>query len=88
MTDVIKAANVRFGIFGHILESGGRASDLSGKKKVKPSTWSKQLYVNAGTANPDPWELLNKEFSYGMGLWVEVEKNRARYRVFRLPESE
>ncbi len=88
MTELLKAAKVPFGIFGHILEAGGRGTDLDGKRRVKPGKWAKQLYVNAGTANPDPWMMLDGSTGYGMGLWVEIEGNRARYEVFRLPEPE
>jgi Icc-related predicted phosphoesterase len=84
MTELLKVTKVPFGIFGHILEAGGRGSDLTGRRRVKPGKWSKQLYVNAGTANPDPWPLLDGKTSYGMALWVEIEPKRARYRVFRL----
>lgn len=84
MTEVLRSTKTQFGIFGHILESGGRGSNLSGKKRIKPGKWSKQLYVNAGTANPDPWGMLGGKTSYGMALWVEVDRKRARYQVFRL----
>lgn len=88
MTELMKVAKVPFGIFGHILESGGRGADIDGKRRVAPGKWSKELVVNAGTANPDPWVLLNDKTSYGMALWVEIDGKRARYRVFRLPEPE
>lgn len=86
MTEILKVADVPFGIFGHILEAGGRGTDLDGKKRIKPGQWAKQLYVNAGTANPDPWQMLDGSTGYGMGLWVEIDGKRARYEVFRLPE--
>lgn len=86
MTDVIQGAKVKFGIFGHILEAGGRGSNLKGNRRRKPKKWHKSLYVNAGTANTDPWTMLNGKTSYGMGLLYEIKGNRARYRVHRLKE--
>ncbi|MCA9551474.1 MAG: metallophosphoesterase, partial [Myxococcales bacterium] len=86
ITDILKVGKVPFGIFGHILEAGGRASDLTGAKGRKPKKWAKSLYVNAGSANPDPWTMLNKRLSYGMALFVEVQGDKARYEVLRLPE--
>lgn len=86
ITDVIEGAKVSFGIFGHILEAGGRASDLSGNKQRKPKKWYSSLYVNAGSANPDPWTMLDDETSWGMGLLYEVKGKKARYRVYRLAE--
>lgn len=84
MTDLIRGAKVSFGIFGHILEAGGRASDLQGKKAKKAKKWHKSLYVNAGTANTDPWNMLNGKTSYGMGLMYEVKGKQARHQVFKL----
>lgn len=84
ITDVLRGADVPFGIFGHILESGGRGSDLLGKKRRRPGRWYGALYVNAGTANPDPWTMLDGETSYGMALLYEVRGKKARYEVLRL----
>ena len=85
LAKVLKLTKTRFGIFGHILEAGGRGSDLSGKKARKKKRWARSLYVNAGTANPDPWSMLGGKTSYGMGLWFELDSRRgkARYRVVR-----
>ncbi len=82
----IREEKVTFGIFGHILESGGRGSDADGKKVKKPDLWHRDLFVNAGTANPDPWTMLGGKTSYGMGLKVELDakKKQARYKVLRL----
>ncbi len=84
MTEMITRAKVPFGIFGHILEAGGRASDISGRRSRKQKRWHRSLYVNAGTVNPDPWVMLNGKTSYGMGLHVGIKGKRARYRVLRL----
>ncbi len=84
MTETIKDLNIPFGIFGHILESGGRATDLSGRAPAAPNAWQKALYVNAGTANPDPWGMLDGSTSYGIGVVMELNKDRAKYHVEKL----
>lgn len=87
VTQLIKVHRIRFGLFGHILEAGGRASDLAGQRRRKPNRWYPNLYVNAGTVNPDPWPMLDGKTSYGMGLYVEIKDKKARYSVIRLSEQ-
>jgi Icc-related predicted phosphoesterase len=84
MTEMIKDLKLPFGIFGHILEAGGRATDLSGKKKLAPKKWHPSLFVNAGTLNTDPWRMLDGRESRGMALYMEIDGKRARYEVLRL----
>ena len=83
---LLKEQRIRFGLFGHILEAGGRASDLAGRRRRRENVWHPNLFVNAGTINPDPWPMLNGSTSYGMALYVEVKGKKARYSVIRLPE--
>ncbi|MBI4815629.1 MAG: metallophosphoesterase [Deltaproteobacteria bacterium] len=83
MHTAIEQLGISFGIFGHILEAGGRGTDLNGTKALPEGVWHPQLYVNAGTANPDPWPLLDGKTSHGMGLVVELSEGKARYRVLR-----
>lgn len=85
MSELLKTEKLRFGIFGHILEAGGRGSDLTGTKKLAQKTWHPDLYVNAGTLNPDPWTMLDGTTSYGIAMYLEIEAKRARYEVERLP---
>lgn len=84
ITKLLRLSRTRFGIFGHILEAGGRGTDLSGRRARKPKRWHSSLYVNAGTANPDPWVMLDGKTGYGMALFFEIKRNKARYEVFRL----
>lgn len=84
MTAFIQDLKIPFGLFGHILEAGGRGTDLTGTKPRKPKKWHPSLYVNAGTLNPDPWTMLDGKTSNGMGLYVEVDKKRARYEVEKM----
>ena len=84
MADLIVELKIAHGLFGHILESGGRGTNRLGKKRIKQGKWAKGLFVNAGTANPDPWPMLDGSTSHGMGMFVEVKGNKARYWVKRL----
>jgi Icc-related predicted phosphoesterase len=86
MTELVKNEKLRFGIFGHILEAGGRGSDLTGAKRLAQKAWHPELYVNAGTLNPDPWTMLDGTTSYGIAMYLEIEAKRARYEVERLPQ--
>lgn len=86
MTDLIKELQIPFGIFGHILEAGGRGTDLTGRAPAAPNTWQKALYVNAGTANPDPWGMLDGSTSYGMAVILELSKDRGKFHVEKLPK--
>lgn len=81
MTAMIRDLKIRFGLFGHILEAGGRATDLTGTKPVKPKKWAKALFTNCGTINPDPWKMLNGSTSSGMAMIIEINAKKARYSI-------
>lgn len=90
MTTVMKDTGVVFGLFGHILESGGRATDSLGKQPKAVGAWHESLIVNAGSANTDPWTMVEGTTSYGMAVRFELDTTpkrpaRARYAVERLP---
>jgi hypothetical protein len=83
MTAMMKDSGIGFGLFGHILEAGGRGTDAA-SKPVGAGKWSPTLWVNAGSANTDPWSMLDGSTGYGMALRVELEPARARYTVEKL----
>jgi hypothetical protein len=85
LTELVTDLKIRLGIFGHILESGGRGSDLAGKQKLAQKVWHPELHVNAGTLNTDPWSMVDGTTSNGMALYLELEPKRARYEVEKLP---
>lgn len=88
MATFIEESKIKFGIFGHILEAGGRGSDALGKASRKTGTWHSSLFINAGTANTDPWGLLGGGTSYGMAAVFELNKGKARYEIERLPRPQ
>jgi len=76
---VLQQAKIQFGVFGHILESGGRATDLAGKKQVKPNTLSAELFVNPGPAFADPWPLNGGAVSHGMAALLTLRNGKAEW---------
>ena len=75
----IAEARIPFGIFGHILESGGRATDVSGKKQVKPNSAVSELFVNPGPAFADPWQLNSGTVSHGMAAILTLRSGKGEW---------
>jgi Icc-related predicted phosphoesterase len=90
LTEVISASKIPFGAFGHILEAGGKATDLTGKKEIKPGTYSETLYLNPGSANSLPWRMNSGPDSYGMAAILTLTAGstpaKAKYEIFRSPQ--
>ena len=80
LASVMQQAKVSFGVFGHILESGGRATDLAGKKQVKPNSLSTELFVNPGPAFADPWQLNSGTVSHGMAAILTIRGSKAEWQ--------
>jgi Icc-related predicted phosphoesterase len=80
---VIAEAKIPFGVFGHILESGGRATDLQGRKPVKPGQAVPALYVNPGPAFADPWGLNGGGVSRGMAAILTIKGGKGEWQQLR-----
>ena len=81
----IDEQEVPFGVFGHVYESGGRATrDRMGQHSVPEGEWSSTLYVNPGAAEAVPYDLQGGRRSRGMGVIIEIGESGARYRVRHL----
>lgn len=77
---LLEDANIPLGIFGHILEAGGRAtSDLKRgtPQKLPMKAPVEPLYVNVGSACASPWAMLGGKQSYGMAAVVSLENRRS-----------
>lgn len=77
---------VHFGIFSHILEAGGRATDDVVRQKPIKLPMRRPvdtLYVNAGSASSYGWQMLNKKTSRGMAAIYVVNdiENGGKARV-------
>ncbi|MGI5861389.1 MAG: metallophosphoesterase family protein [Myxococcales bacterium] len=82
ITEAIKRAKIAFGVHGHILEAGGRATDLAGKPlaegKLHPA-----LFLNPGPASALPWKLNDGKMSYGLAAILTLKGKSARYEILR-----
>lgn len=83
LAHLLRKRAIPFGIFGHILEAGGRGVAADLKSRVRENQYSSKLYLNAGSVSGDPWPMLNGSASYGMALMVEIKSGKARYKVKR-----
>jgi Icc-related predicted phosphoesterase len=85
LTRLIRSGDFAFGLFGHILEAGGRAvgSDLA--TPVREEQWSPRLYVNAGSASASPWTLDDGTTSSGMAAVMTIAGNKAKvaFKIFK-----
>jgi hypothetical protein len=86
LTQAIVDAKIPFGVFGHILEAGGKATDLKGNP-LPENKLSKALYLNPGPANPLPWKLNSGQTSYGLAAVLTVEGKQAKYQLLRAPKK-
>jgi Icc-related predicted phosphoesterase len=84
LLDLIRAERVQVGLFGHILEAGGRAVGEDGASPVGEGDWASHLYVNAGSASGLPTDLHGGKSSRGMAMIIEVREARTRYSVKRI----
>lgn len=76
----IAAAKINFGVFGHILEAGGRATDLEGRKLVKPGQLATSLFVNPGPAFADPWGLNGGGVSRGLAAILTIKNGKGEWQ--------
>jgi hypothetical protein len=87
MTELFKTSEVRFGLFSHILEAGGRAtSDLA---RGTPVRWPMKgpvdrLYVNAGSVSATPWPMLDGTTSTGMAAVMTLDAGKASVEMVKL----
>lgn len=82
---LIKDAKIPFGVFGHILEAGGHATDLAGKV-LPPKKPAKALYLNQGSVNPLVWKMNDGTTSYGLAALLTINGPQASYEMIRLPK--
>lgn len=85
LTALVQRAKIAFGITGHILEAGGKGTDVAGKvlpqKKLHPA-----LFVNQGSANPLPWKLNDGSTAWGLAAIMTIDGKKAAYEVLRGPK--
>jgi Icc-related predicted phosphoesterase len=79
---------VRYGLFSHILEAGGRAvDDLEAEKDLKlpMRAPTERLYINVGSASAYPWTMLDGKAKKGLaGIFTLDEQGKARVTFLEL----
>ena len=76
----IAEAKINFGVFGHILEAGGRATDLEGKKTIRTGQLATALFVNPGPAFADPWGLNGGGVSHGLAAILTIKNGKGEWQ--------
>ncbi|MBI5527123.1 MAG: metallophosphoesterase [Deltaproteobacteria bacterium] len=87
MAEMIGETKVKFAVMGHIIEAGGKATDVKGRV-IKQGDWAPQLFVNPGAAQSLPWKLHDGTTSNGMGAIMYVKAGKAKYRILIPPKWE
>jgi hypothetical protein len=80
LASALSKAGIRFGLFGHVYESGGHATLADGATPVSAGVWQDSLYLQAGAADAVPVSLVGGGRSVGLAHVIEISGNRARYR--------
>lgn len=85
LASALKEHDVKLGIFGNVHEAGGRATDLSGKRKRKQGKLYTSLFLNPGPADGVLWQMNDDSQSAGMAAMMTIRGKKAGYRIKRLP---
>jgi hypothetical protein len=80
---LLTARRARFGVFGQVWESGGRAVDGAGNP-LAAGDWADQLYVNPGAADRTPWPMADGSTVAGQAAVITIEGKRAQMELVRL----
>jgi hypothetical protein len=85
---LLDKAKIPFGVFGHILEAGGRGVAADMATAVPPGKAVPSLFINAGSISADPWGMLDGKTGWGMAMLLVIDGNQARYEVKRFEQRE
>lgn len=78
---VLDDQKIRFGIFGHVYESGGHAVQADGRTPARSGVWNESLWIQAGAAEALPMFLQGEGRARGMAQIVSFSADRARYQT-------
>jgi Icc-related predicted phosphoesterase len=81
LTHILKSAQMAFGLFGYVFESGGHGTLNDGSTPIGPAVWQESLFLQVGSAGSTPISLINEGRSAGMAQIVEFSGNRSRFRT-------
>jgi hypothetical protein len=79
ITSLLLEEDVRFGLFSHIIEAGGRATaELKRGTPLKlPTGRQERLYVNSGSSGSYPWLMHGGRNSEGLAMIVTIDDDGA-----------
>jgi Icc-related predicted phosphoesterase len=80
---LIAAAEIPFGLFAHIHEAGGKATDVLGRDLVEQGKAVSSFFLNVGPADSIRWLMNDGTESRGMAGMVRVEGEKAAYTIHR-----
>ncbi len=80
-------SKIGFGLFGHVYEAGGKATNSDGETSVASGAWQDTLYLQAGAVDSVPLTLVDGGLSVGMAHVVEFSGSRGRYRTIMAAPS-
>jgi hypothetical protein len=83
LSRIIREAHIPFGIFGHILESGGRAVGADLSSPIAQNTPVGALYVNAGSLSAERWKMNDGTTSTGMAMLLTFGGGKAAWELRR-----
>jgi hypothetical protein len=83
LAEFLRRNPIPFGAFANISESGGKATDAAGKTVIPQETLSATLYLNSGSVDSVPWQMLDGTTSQGMAAVMTVKGKQASYKIKR-----
>lgn len=88
LANYLKNGKYPFGLFGNIQESGGYASDLTGKTRLDKNVFVDSLYLNPGPIDSVRWQMLDGSESLGMAGILRIKGKQANYDIYRIRKGE
>ena len=83
LAKLIAEAKIPFGIFGNIHEAGGKAVGADMTKVLEQGKMHKNLYLNTGPGDSDPWKMNDGTISRGLAAIMTIKAGEASYKAIR-----
>lgn len=83
LSKLITDKKIAFAVFGNIHEAGGKANGPDFKTVLEQGKPYERLYLNAGPADSDPWNMNDGSISKGMAAILNVKDGKASYKIIR-----
>ncbi|MBN2528004.1 MAG: hypothetical protein JXR76_16560 [Deltaproteobacteria bacterium] len=80
LAKVLNDSPIRFGLFGHVYESGGNAVSPGKNAPLAQGIWHPSLYLQAGSADAIPVQLVDGGRTAGIAHIVDFSGHRARFK--------